>query len=53
MNAKKTASALYTHYNTITHRLERIKELLNIDFDHADDRLQLEIAIKLHFMRQD
>lgn len=53
MNAKKTAAALYTHYNTITHRLERIKELLNIDFDHADDRLQLEIAIKLHFMRQD
>ncbi|MCM3784989.1 PucR family transcriptional regulator ligand-binding domain-containing protein [Neobacillus mesonae] len=53
LNAKKTAAALYTHYNTITHRLERIKELLNINFDHADDRLQLEIAIKLYSMQRE
>lgn len=48
LNAKKTAAALFTHYNTVMHRLERIEELLQISFDLADDRLQLEMAIKLY-----
>ncbi|MEF3355414.1 PucR family transcriptional regulator ligand-binding domain-containing protein [Paenibacillus sp. GYB006] len=51
LNAKKTAAALFTHYNTVMHRLERIEELLQISFDLADDRLQLEMAIKLYAMQ--
>ncbi|OZB91273.1 PucR family transcriptional regulator [Paenibacillus sp. XY044] len=51
LNAKKTAAALFTHYNTIMHRLERIEELLQISFDRADDRLQLELAMKLYAMQ--
>ncbi|MBD7970431.1 PucR family transcriptional regulator [Paenibacillus gallinarum] len=51
LNAKKTAAALFTHYNTVMHRLERIEELLQISFDLANDRLQLEMAIKLYAMQ--
>lgn len=51
LNAKKTAAALFTHYNTIIHRLEKIEGLLQINFNHADDRLQLELAMKLYAMQ--
>lgn len=49
-NTRKTAEALFTHYNTVVHRLERVKELLGLDLNLASDRLQLELAIRLHAM---
>lgn len=49
-NVRKTAQKLYTHHNTVIYRLERVKELLNVDLQHADDRLQLQIALKLYAM---
>lgn len=49
-NAKETAEQMYTHYNTIPYRLERIKKLLQLNLDDINDRLQLLIAFKLDLM---
>ncbi|NOU64955.1 PucR family transcriptional regulator [Paenibacillus sp. LMG 31461] len=49
-NVRKTAQKLYTHHNTVIYRLERVKELLGVDLQDADDRLQLQIALKLYAM---
>ncbi|WNR42161.1 PucR family transcriptional regulator [Paenibacillus roseipurpureus] len=49
-NVRKTAQQLYTHHNTVIYRLERVKELLGVDLQRSDDRLQLQIALKLHAM---
>jgi purine catabolism regulator len=47
-NMRRTAEVLFTHYNTIVYRMDRVRAILGIDLDNADDRLQLQIAIKLH-----
>lgn len=49
-NVKKTSTKMYTHYNTIVYRLERIKEILHIDLENEEDKLQLQIALKFHQM---
>ncbi|WP_245237581.1 PucR family transcriptional regulator [Paenibacillus ihuae] len=50
-NIKKTSAALFTHYNTVTYRIERACELLNLNSDDGDDMLELQLALKLHEMR--
>jgi purine catabolism regulator len=50
-NAKKTSRELFTHYNTINYRIERVFELLGIDTNNGDDILQLQLAVKLEEMR--
>jgi purine catabolism regulator len=47
-NMKSTAEKLFTHYNTIVYRMDRIKNLLGFDLDQADVRLQLHLALKLY-----
>lgn len=47
-NMRRTAEVLFTHYNTVVYRLDRVRAILGIDLEDADDRLQLQIAIKLH-----
>lgn len=46
-NMKLTAAKLFTHYNTIVYRMERIKRLLGFDLDQAETKLQLYLALKL------
>jgi purine catabolism regulator len=50
-NVKKTSLELFTHYNTVTYRIERVCEILGISLDSGDDMLQLHIAVKLNEMR--
>lgn len=47
-NAKLTAKETFTHYNTILYRLDRIKEILELDIDESETKLQLQIALKLN-----
>jgi purine catabolism regulator len=47
---KDTAQILYTHYNTIVYRMERIKQLLAVDFENPDIQLQLQLAIKIYLI---
>jgi purine catabolism regulator len=50
-NVKKTSLELFTHYNTVTYRIERVCEILGISLDSGDDMLQLHFAVKLNEMR--
>ena len=38
---------MYTHYNTISYRMEKIRELLALPKWDAEIQLQLQIALKL------
>lgn len=46
-NIKLTAERMYTHYNTILYRLERIREITGHTMQETGYRLELEIALKL------
>jgi purine catabolism regulator len=47
-NIRKISQALFTHYNTILYRIERIQEITGLNLDENEDRINLEIALKLH-----
>jgi len=46
-NAMLTAQMLFTHYNTVTYRLDKVQNLIDVDLKDNDIRLQLQIALKL------
>ncbi|WP_309122215.1 PucR family transcriptional regulator ligand-binding domain-containing protein [Paenibacillus sp.] len=50
-NVKKTAAEMFTHYNTVNYRVERIYDLLEINAEVGDEILQLQLAVKLQEMR--
>lgn len=50
-NAKQTGKLLFIHYNTMLYRLEKIQQILQMDMENADNRLQLQIALKLYAMQ--
>lgn len=47
-NLKKVSEEMFTHYNTIVYRIQRIKEITSIDFEDYDEILNLQIALKIH-----
>ena len=50
-NIQKTAKALYIHRNTLTYRLQHLKELLKFDFDfenNTDALFTLYLCICVH-----
>ncbi|MDD3167838.1 MAG: helix-turn-helix domain-containing protein [Eubacteriales bacterium] len=47
-NVTQTASALFVHRNTINYRLNKVRSLLDDDFDDPLVRLHLHIAILAH-----
>lgn len=51
-NLKKVSEEMFTHYNTIIYRIQRIKEITGINFEDYDERLNLQIALKIHEMGQ-
>jgi purine catabolism regulator len=46
-NIKLTSERLNAHYNTVVYRLDKIQTLLDISLDDPEDRLQLQLALKL------
>ena len=52
-NIKETAEALFTHYNTIIYRLERITQILNIDLNDVEVKFALTLAMKLDDMQSE
>jgi DNA-binding PucR family transcriptional regulator len=44
---RTAAEQLYTHPNTLRYRMSRINELTGLDFADADDRLKVEIALRI------
>ncbi|MFW5787773.1 MAG: PucR family transcriptional regulator [Halanaerobiales bacterium] len=47
-NLTSVSKKLYIHYNTAVYRMERIEAITGLDLDNPDDRLNLEIALKLY-----
>lgn len=52
-NARLTADRLFTHYNTISYRLERIKSILDLNIDDIEIQLQLQLALKLDLIKSE
>ncbi|CAM3789483.1 PucR family transcriptional regulator [Cohnella lubricantis] len=46
-NIKLTSERLYAHYNTVVYRLDKIQSILGISLDDPEDRLQLQLSLKL------
>ncbi|SFB20686.1 purine catabolism regulatory protein [Cohnella sp. OV330] len=46
-NIKLTSEKLYAHYNTIVYRLDKIQSILGVSLDDPEDRLQLQLSLKL------
>jgi purine catabolism regulator len=46
-NLTRMSEQLYTHYNTVLYRINRIKEITGMNLDNPNDRLNLEIALKI------
>ncbi|PJF40632.1 MAG: hypothetical protein D6737_03235 [Chloroflexi bacterium] len=46
-NLAKAAADLDVHRNTLVYRLERVKELTELDLDDSDNRLILHLALKI------
>lgn len=42
-----TANELFIHPKTVSYRIEQIKELTGIDFDNADQLLEIQFSIKI------
>lgn len=46
-NLKRMSDTLFTHYNTVLYRVQRINEITGMSLENPDDRLNLEIALKI------
>lgn len=46
-NLKKISEVLFTHYNTTLYRIERIKQITGLNIECPNDRLNLEIGLKI------
>ena len=46
-NYKQTSDILFVHPKTVRYRIEKIKELTNLDFDNPDEMLQVMIGIRI------
>lgn len=49
---KLAAQALSIHYNTLRYRYEKIRDLLHMDLNDSDERLNLAIAFKMYAINQ-
>jgi len=46
-NANKTASDLFIHYKTVQYRINRIKEIMELDFEDKKYKLEIEMGLKI------
>lgn len=46
-NLKKVSEEMFTHYNTVIYRMQRIKEIGNIDLSDQNVSLNVHIALKI------
>lgn len=50
-NVKETAQSLIIHRNTLNYRLNKIRELLGVDFENLDTCLELKLAFMIRGYR--
>jgi len=49
-NLSQAAKALYIHRNTLIYRLERFAKITNLSLEKADDRLAVQLALRISRM---
>lgn len=49
-NLRQTAQGMYAHYNTVKSRYKKICEVLETDLSSMEQRLQMDLAVKLHLI---
>jgi len=49
-NLKKVSEEMFTHYNTIVYRMQRIKDITGMNLDDQNDRLNLQVSFKIYDM---
>ncbi len=49
-NLSQTAEALYIHRNTLIYRLERIEAITGLELDKPDNRLAMQLALRIYRM---
>lgn len=49
-NLKKVSENMYIHYNTIIYRISRIEEITGLDLDDYENRLNIQISLKVYDM---
>lgn len=47
-----TATTMYLHRNTVLNRMERVRELLAVDLDDAEQRLAVQLACRMLRLRE-
>ncbi|WMT41370.1 PucR family transcriptional regulator ligand-binding domain-containing protein [Paenibacillus sp. D2_2] len=53
-NAAKAAQDLFVHYKTVMYRLERIKEITDMDFEDPEEMLETRVGLKiLNLLKKD
>ena len=50
LNISKTSSSLFLHRNTLIYRLDKIKELLNLDLKNFKDAMIFYLSINSYFL---
>lgn len=45
---KKTADQLFIHVNTLKYRLQKIKQITGLSLQNSEDKLMLQIGLKIH-----
>lgn len=46
-NISEISEKLFVHYNTVVYRLQRIKEIIGMDLEDYNNRLNLQISLKI------
>lgn len=46
-NVSEAAKAMFIHRNTFIYRIEKIKEILNMDLKNSEELLQIQLALKI------
>lgn len=46
-NLKKVSEKMYIHYNTILYRIQKIQQITNMNLSNPNDRLNLEVSLKI------
>lgn len=52
-NLKKVSEKMYIHYNTILYRINKIQQITNLDLSNPNDRLNLEVSLKIMSIIED
>jgi purine catabolism regulator len=49
-NLSQAAEALFVHRNTLIYRIERIESITNLDLDNPEERLAVQLALRIYRM---